>query len=698
VSRGADLHRQIADLWELAYLLIALEDGAILEANGQAAAALGLSLPDLLQLRAGGSSGPLAWMQPWLELSGPEGRGQWRTALPQGEGPPRLIELRFQWLPAPAHDPQGARLLLVFRQAGFGEQARLRDQLNLVERQAGIGSWELTHTTGAMRWSEQVYALLELQPDQVTPCYESWLAWVHPEDRQLFTRAFHEAVASGSPFRLEHRLLLADGREKVVQHEARTRYSTAGHPQLSLGTVQDMTAELARQRQLEQAAFVDPLTGLANKAAALRQLRQLLLEQPSHCNLAVVNLDLDGFQGINDSLGIEVGNQVLIGLARRLRHLLGPGDFLARLASDEFVLIRRSVPSIGAAQDFARALQLGVSSSLCLQGGLVIEPSACVGVSVWPEHASDGEELLQCANTALMVAKQRGRRQLETYSTVISMRIREKLELELDLAQAIDRRQLELVYQPQVDGAGALVGAEALLRWRSSQGRAVPPASFIPLAEETGLIHAIGDWVIEQALEQLAHWNRLGFALPRLAINLSPVQLDSGDGTIGQRILAMLEEHRFDPCQLEFELTETAIQRDPGVVRQQLCALARAGCSLAVDDFGTGYSSLDVLHALPLHKLKIDRCFVDPLLEQETDRRIVKATIAMAQQLELVTLAEGVENDGQWQLLRQLGCDLFQGYLFGQPLPAEPFLARWRAEPFGQPPQRQDQSTGENPF
>lgn len=290
---------------------------------------------------------------------------------------------------------------------------------------------------------------------------------------------------------------------------------------------------------------------------------------------------------------------------------------------------------------------------------------------MWPEHAVDATGLLQAANTAMMEAKSRGSQQLAVYSTVLSMRITERIRIEQELARAIDRDQLALVFQPQVDGQRSVVGMEALLRWTNRHGQTISPACFVPIAESTGLIHSIGEWVLERALQQLNAWQLQGLVPPRLAINLSAVQLEDGQRPFHTRISAAFERHGIHPSQVEFELTETAIQRDPARVKQQLGLLAQMGCRLAIDDFGTGYSSLEVLHHLQLDTLKIDRCFVDQLSERDTDRSIVAATIAMARQLGLTTLAEGVETEEQFSLLKDLGCDLFQGYLISRPIDAQ---------------------------
>jgi len=308
-----------------------------------------------------------------------------------------------------------------------------------------------------------------------------------------------------------------------------------------------------------------------------------------------------------------------------------------------------------------------------LETPLPIQLTACVGVSIAPDHGSDASGLLQWASTALMEAKRQGKGSLKAYSTAISQSIRETLDLEQRLARAIERQELELHYQPQWDRDRQLIGAEALLRWRPQGREPVPPSRFIPLAEQSGLIHLLGHWVLEQGIQQLSQWSQANLELPVLAINVSGHQLDPDQEPLDHDVLRLCEQWRVPPACLEVELTETALIGNLDAAAHTLTNLAAAGVSLAIDDFGTGFSSLASLQRLPLHRLKIDRCFVSNLASNASDRSIVKATILMAHELGLTCLAEGVETEQQVQELLNLGCDSFQGYLLGKPMPANHF-------------------------
>ena len=557
------------------------------------------------------------------------------------------------------------------------ESTRLGSLLQEAERLTHVGSWELNHRTGELLWSNETYCIFNTTPELTAPSYASFLRTVHPEDRSLVDATFQESFRTGRPYRIEHRLLLGDGLLKVVLERGRTTRGDDGEPLTTVGTVQDISEQHEIQQRLERIAFVDPLTRLPNKAAAVRQLARLLRTAGSERGIALINLDLDNFQSINNSLVHEIGNQVLQASGSCLRHLMRPDDWLARVGSDEFILLRPvAMADRGEALQWAEQIRRTLGNTPGMGTGLAVQPSASLGLALAPDHGTDPDTLLRCANTALMEAKQHGKNQLRFYTPEISLQLRERLELELSLGRAIDREQLRLFYQPQIDRGGSrIAGAEALLRWRDQNGRMVSPNVFISLAEKTGQIHTIGLWVIEEACRQLQAWHRQGLRPGKLAINISALQLGADHPSLSELLTGALNTYDLVPENLELEITETALLNDPDRAGEQLRQLAESGFSLAIDDFGTGYSSLAMLHSLPLDKLKIDRFFVERLGNDDADLAIVKATIVMAKELGLMTLAEGVETAEQLRMLQNLGCDQFQGFLLGRPMPAEAFGA-----------------------
>ena len=492
---------------------------------------------------------------------------------------------------------------------------------------------------------------------------------------ELIPANLAQAMEQGSHrFEWLHRRL--DNGEPFLGLVTLTRISLSGQPAL-MAVVRDISEARRYEKRLRDLAYRDELTGLPNRAASLEQLKQRLNQPGPIGALVVLNLDFDRFQAVNDSFGLAVGNQVLVTAATLLRQWLQPDDWLARLESDEFVIIR-SLPSAdpAIALRFGRELQQALAAGLAAQDDLPIQPSASIGLALCPSHGREALALLQAANTALMECKRQGHKAgVGLYSQALSMAIQQRLELEVLLEKAIERQQLRLEYQPQVDRQGQLIGAEALLRWTLADGTSISPELFIPLAEQTGLIHAIGAWVIEAGCGQLARWQAQGLKLPRLALNLSPVQFENRETDLDAWLMAVLSRHGVSPVQLELEVTETALLRYPKQASGLLYQLGAAGFRIAIDDFGTGYSSLVNLHTLPVHKLKIDKSFVQRITDSKTDRAIIDSTLVIARRLGLESMAEGVETAAQWQILQELGCDSFQGYLFARPMPPDELVS-----------------------
>jgi diguanylate cyclase (GGDEF)-like protein len=538
------------------------------------------------------------------------------------------------------------------------------------ERLQQCGSWRIDHHSGAVIWSPQTYRILDIDP-HLPASFELLLERVHPDDRNLVAASVRQSWLSGRPFRLEHRLQLKNERIVLVLHRGETICNDDGKALHSISTLQTLSHQ--RNLELEQATRTDGITGLPNRLASIGYLEQRIRELPYNRQIAVLCLDLDNFQSINDSFGVEVGNQLLHWSGEHLRQQLQPSDWLARLDSDTFLVVRsNNVGSLAEALQLAQQLEHSLHQVVPrLEDPLPVQLSACVGVSIAPDHGSDASSLLQWANTALTEAKRQGKGSIRAYSTALSQKIRDTLDLEQRLARAIEREELLLHYQPQWDREQRLIGAEALLRWHTRRGEEIPPGRFIPLAEQSGLIRPLGRWVLEQAITQLSHWQRDGLHLPRVAINVSGHQLDPEEEPLDQQLLCLCEHWQVQPSLLEVELTETVLISNPQAAANTLNNLAAAGVSLAIDDFGTGFSSLASLQRLPLQRLKIDRCFVQDLASNASDRSIVKATILMAHELGLSCLAEGVENENQRQHLLELGCDSFQGFLLGRPMPPE---------------------------
>jgi len=440
----------------------------------------------------------------------------------------------------------------------------------------------------------------------------------------------------------------------------------------------DITELRHAESRFHHLAHHDPLTGLANRLTLEERLRELAAEgRRWGTRFAVLFLDLDRFKTINDSLGHQMGDQLLVMAARRLCASVRETDLVVRLGGDEFVVLIRT---IGHDTDVAHiAGKIGVALSAPYNiGEEVLHVSASIGISLFPEDGNDAVALLRNADTAMYHAKALGRANYQFYSEELNRTVTERLTLERKLRQAVERNEFELWYQPQYrTHDGHLIGVEALLRWRHPVDGLIPPDRFIPVCEETGLIVPLGKWVFDTALTQAKRWREAGFAPLRMSVNVSARQLR--DSRIIEELTPLLDRHGVKPGQLEIELTESSVMERPDQAAILLARLKGLGISLAIDDFGTGHSSLAYLKRFPLDRLKIDRSFVADIEDDSNDAAIVSAAISLAHNLGLQVVAEGVETAEQAVMLKHLGCDELQGFHFSRPLPVDEIEPRLQA-------------------
>jgi diguanylate cyclase (GGDEF)-like protein len=421
---------------------------------------------------------------------------------------------------------------------------------------------------------------------------------------------------------------------------------------------------------LRHQASHDRLTGLPNRMLFEERLSLTLATTQRYGEmLAVVFLDLDGFKTINDTLGHAIGDQLLQNIAQRLRGCLRSEDILARWGGDEFTLL---LSPIGSAEDVAKiATQVLETINAPLQfQGEELHIKASLGIALAPYDGEDSETLLKNADAAMYRAKQQGRNKYQLYTPAIGTKAQERLVLENNLYKALERQEFHLHYQPQVDlQTGEIVGMEALIRWQSPTLGFISPGAFIPIAEEMGLISAIGEWVLWTACAQNRAWQSLGLAPVRMAVNLSARQFQQKN--LVEIIAQVLESTQLEPRYLELEITESIAMQDISSTISVLRTLRSMGIQIAIDDFGTGYSSLSSLKHFPLDKLKIDQSFVRDLVKDSYDAAITKALVALGHGLKLAVVAEGVETQEQLAFLRSIQCDGMQGYLLSRPLPTQ---------------------------
>ncbi|HWH39303.1 MAG TPA: EAL domain-containing protein, partial [Usitatibacter sp.] len=431
----------------------------------------------------------------------------------------------------------------------------------------------------------------------------------------------------------------------------------------------DVTDRKVIQERIQHLAYHDNLTGLPNRLLFQDRLANSIAraERSSH-KVAVLFVDLDNFKNINDSLGHDAGDELLRGVSRRLSQCIRLEDSIARQGGDEFIVLLDSIDDSRGGSVVAQKILNALRQPFRV-GGIEQHVSGSVGIALYPEDGHDPQTLMKNADTAMFHAKAQGKNAYQYFTAQMNVAVKRRMTMESALRRAVMSKDFVLHYQPQVDlRTGAIVALEALVRWQPPDGATIMPGDFIPLAEETGLIGELGEWVLHEACRQARAWQDAGMGLRRMAVNLSARQF--ADAGFLETVTRVLERTGLDPRALELEITETQVMSQTEPLMALLNKLSGMGVQLAIDDFGTGYSSLSYLKRLPIRKLKIDQSFVRDVTVDPNDRAIVAAIINMARSLELVTIAEGVETHAQLELLQAAGCDVGQGYLFSRPATA----------------------------
>jgi diguanylate cyclase (GGDEF)-like protein/PAS domain S-box-containing protein len=436
--------------------------------------------------------------------------------------------------------------------------------------------------------------------------------------------------------------------------------------------VRDITEQKNKEALLARIAYYDTLTGLPNRLLFNESVGRAMSEaQDRQRFLAIMFIDLDRFKTINDTLGHNTGDILIHSVAQRLKSCVLKGDVVTRFGGDEFIILFPNLVRVQDAAALAQKIIRALSRSFVLEDRELFI-TASIGISIYPVDGADIETLVKNADCAMYVAKEQGRNNYQFYTSSMNAKGLEMLALENSLRKALERQEFLLYYQPQIDlNTGKISGVEALLRWHHPEWGILPPKEFIALAEETGIIVPLGKWMMYAACGQIKKWQTAGFSCGRLAVNLSMRQFR--DKALIETINGMLQKTGLDPALLELELTESIIMQNPAATIATLRELSSTGIHLAIDDFGTGYSSLNYLKYLPLSRLKIAQAFVSGIVMDPNDKAIAKAIIALAHNLNMKVIAEGVETVEQLEFFRMHKCDEVQGYLFSEPLPAEDF-------------------------
>ena len=506
----------------------------------------------------------------------------------------------------------------------------------------------------------------------------------------IFISGVLRALAMGLVLYLVYHWMLTKPLSKIIEHLTQINPDRPSQHQLPLikghelnelglwvNTANQLLASIERNTHLRheaensllRMAQYDFLTGLPNRQQLQQQLDKILVDAGRlQRRVAVLCVGLDDFKGINEQFSYQAGDQLLLALADRLRAHSGRLGALARLGGDQFALVQADIEQPYEAAELAQSILDDLEAPFALDHQ-EIRLRATIGITLFPEDGDSTEKLLQKAEQTMTLAKTRSRNRYQFYIASVDSEMRRRRELEKDLREALPRNQLYLVYQPQISYRDhRVVGVEALLRWQHPELGMVPPDQFIPLAEQNGNIITIGEWVLDQACRQLREWHDQGFSELRMAVNLSTVQLHHNE--LPRVVNNLLQIYRLPPRSLELEVTETGLMEDISTAAQHLLSLRRSGALIAIDDFGTGYSSLSYLKSLPLDKIKIDKSFVQDLLDDDDDATIVRAIIQLGKSLGMQVIAEGVETAEQEAYIIAQGCHEGQGYHYSKPLPA----------------------------
>jgi diguanylate cyclase (GGDEF)-like protein len=542
-------------------------------------------------------------------------------------------------------------------------------QMANAQRVSSVGSWEWSIVPDVVTWSNEMYRICGVDPATFSKNYQGFLALVHPADRPQVEIAVRAALDHGATYDLEHRLLLSDGIVRAVHGKADVVFDVDGKAQSMSGTLQDITQRKLAEERIHYLANYDGLTDLPNRNLLEDRMNQAItLARRSSQRITILCLNLDGFKFINDSYGHAVGNNLLKAVAARIKAAVRESDTVARFGGDAFVLI---FPGLVDNRDVLHSVQraLDLFAEPFIVDSRALHITASIGVCLYPDDGENMDVLLKNADVAMYEAKESGRNCFEFYAQEMGRRIEQYVEMENALRVALEQHQFEVYYQPKVNlGNGKFSGVEALIRWNHPQNGVIQPGIFISLAEKTGLIGPIGEWVMRTACAQAKQWHDMGFDDMSVAVNLSAYQF--GQQNVTSLVLRVLADTELAARHLELELTESMLMSDSDSMLSALRDIKAIGVTLTLDDFGTGYSSLAYLKRFPIDVIKIDRSFVRNITTDPNDASLTRTIVLMAKSLKMKTVAEGVETPGQLGFLNAIKCDAVQGYYFSEPVNA----------------------------
>ncbi|MCH9697093.1 MAG: EAL domain-containing protein [Gammaproteobacteria bacterium] len=533
---------------------------------------------------------------------------------------------------------------------------------------AKLGNWEWLVQASQFNCSEQVNRILGLAADKAFNI-EVLLEAIHPEERDQCQRVLNQCLQKTSQCQFECRIVHPEHGEILTNHEIKVITDSQGELLQVHGTLQDISERRLIEDRIHKMALFDTLTGLPNRNNFYDRLSLSISHaRYSKSQLAIMFLDLDGFKIINDSLGHSSGDQLLKMIGNRLSSVLRDGDLAARFGGDEFCILLEDLENKNDAANIAQRCLDTIGQSISVNNTRLY-PRISIGIAVYPFDGDSCDTLIRSADNAMYAAKQAGKHQYRFFSAEMTTFTKHYLHLEHDLLDALQNNQFELNYQPQVSlHNGSIIGVEALVRWHHPKLGILAPDQFIPIMEKNGLIVSLGKWVLQSASRQMVEWRHAQVPINRVAVNISGVHFSSGN-LIGS-LETIIEETGVKPSELQIEITEGVIQTTKESIKN--CAkLQELGIKIAIDDFGTGYSCLSSLSHLPIDCLKIDKIFVQNMVDCKNNAAIAETIVSISNTMELSVIAEGVETQEQIQKLKDIGCELGQGFYFCKPASAE---------------------------
>ena len=555
------------------------------------------------------------------------------------------------------------------------------------QKLAGLSSFDWNHASDQLTVNGELFAMCAgLGPEELLPLAGFWEIFIEA-DRAEVKKEVMASVGIYTPCQIDCRVMIALGDIRHVHLQCETVVGMDGRPLWTRGTLQDITQRKRSEEEAKRLAFYDGLTGLPNRMFFREVLaKSLQTAERDHSPVAVLFLDLDNFKRINDSLGHDMGDQLLKEFAGRLEQCLRKEDVvsrqrvvdgsttIARLGGDEFIVLLSRIKERYEAGKVAERILKACSRPIRI-GDREVFASTSIGIAVYPDDGADSETLLKNADSAMYIAKGQGRGRSQYYNAAMNESALLKLELDSAMRRGLGRGEFFLQYQPRVDArTGRITGCEALIRWRHPERGIVPPGMFIGIAEESGFIMAIDAWVMEEACRQNREWQQQGLPLVPISVNLSAAQFSHGN--LVSSISEVLARHQLEPQYLHLEITEGVLMRDTEPALEALKGLSALGLRVEIDDFGTGFSSLSYLNRFPVDVLKIDLSFVRDVHTNRDNAAITRAIISLARSLNLGVIAEGVEVQGERDYLQEIGCFDMQGYFFARPCDPADFVNR----------------------